>query len=288
MPETFRCRTEWSIKPKDRVEFLNLNFILHHITSIFYSFQATTSGQLFEITYFQSKASVYSQRKAPSVFRMDQGPSNKSPAHSEPLKLSDIRTPLGEPMDEFSVSSLAEDPIEWHKRYWHSLWFVGVGYGEDPILMAFRIEMEIKTIADAEIAEELRCFWIERRRIIEAEDQDGQSPTNRLFRFQEKIAKCGKQKHLNRDVERMLEDKGQKTRAYLLYWENWLDKTSKALNRGEALFREKRDKRPELREKLLELFYEVSERLSVLYQRLNDEEMDEREEEVRTSDTTDS
>ncbi|MCJ1267998.1 hypothetical protein MMC22_007884 [Lobaria immixta] len=219
---------------------------------------------------------------------MDQAPSNETPARSELLNLSNSFTPLGEPMDQFSASSLAEDPIEWHKRYWHSLWFVGVGYGEDPILMALRIEMEIKTIPDTEIAEELHCFWQEHRRSIEEEFQHTLSPTNGLIRFQEKIAKCGKQKHLNRDVERMLEDKGQKTRAYLLYLEDWLDRTSKALNRGSALSRERRDPRPELREKLLELFYEVSERLSVLYQRLNDEEMDERDEEVRSSDTTDS
>lgn len=153
---------------------------------------------------------------------------------SEPLALSDSRTPLGEPMDQISASLLAEDPIAWHLRYWSSLFLVGAFSGVvRSNFMAIMIQMEIIKIPDREIATELRRVWIERQSTNEGEDERlielPETLSRIAFSSHEKDAlKSEEVKRLLRDVDRILLDKRQKTRACLHQLESLLDSTLEA------------------------------------------------------------
>ncbi|MCJ1264506.1 hypothetical protein MMC22_004378 [Lobaria immixta] len=153
---------------------------------------------------------------------------------SEPLGLSDSRTPLGESMDQISASLLAEDPITWHLRYWSSLFLVGVLSGVvRSNFMAIMIQMEIIKIPDGEIATELRRVWIERQSTNEGEDKRlielPETLSRIAFSSHEKDAlKNEEVKRLLRDVDRILLDKRQKTRACLHQLESLLDTTLEA------------------------------------------------------------
>lgn len=189
--------------------------------------------------------------------------SNETSATPEPLSLSDFRTPLGEPMDQTSASSLAEDPIKWHMNYWNSLWSVAVANGEDGILMALRIEYEIPKIPDKEILNKVNSFWHERQGLIEGEGQRRLSSTSDSFRPQKDTIQSEEQKRMSRDIERMLVDKGRKIRTYLLSLEKLMYQCFEARNYPIPC---------ERREKLRDLYHQIRKRLRVLYQRLNEEE----------------
>lgn len=118
-------------------------------------------------------------------------------ASFETLSLFDFRTPLGEPMDEIDAEHLALNPIGWHMGYWLNLFYTGVFRGEDVMLMALRIEIEINKIPEAEIAAKLNHVWTQRRSFIEEEGQrilEEKSPTHEIS------------KRFSRDVDRMLMD----------------------------------------------------------------------------------
>lgn len=189
--------------------------------------------------------------------------STETSATPEPLSLSDVRTPLGEPMDQTSASSLAEDPIKWHMNYWNSLWSVAVANGEDGILMALRIEYEIAKIPNKEILNKVRPLWSERQDFIEGEGQRRLNPTSDSFRPQKDTIKSEEQKRVSRDIERMLVNKGRKIRTYLLHLETLMYECFESGNCPIAC---------EPREKLRDLHHQIRKRLRVLYQRLNEEE----------------
>lgn len=66
-------------------------------------------------------------------------------------------------MDQDLAVFRSEDPIEWHLNYWITLEVIGILHGEDPILMAFRIETEIYNIADRQIRCNVHGQWSEYR-----------------------------------------------------------------------------------------------------------------------------
>lgn len=101
-------------------------------------------------------------------------------------KTCHARTPLGEPMDPRSASSLAEDPLRWHLRYWLDLSVVAQLRGEDSMLIGFSIELEQYKTRDQAL----------RTRLVNALDSPRAKP-------------------YLRDLDRMLVDKKTKTRRYL-------------------------------------------------------------------------
>ncbi|MCJ1268507.1 hypothetical protein MMC22_008395 [Lobaria immixta] len=195
--------------------------------------------------------------------------STETSASPEPRSLSNVRTmrtPLGEPMDQVSISSRTEDPVKWHMNYWNSLWSVAVANGEDGILTALRIEYAISKkytiskIRNKELFNKVLPLWFERQDFIERENQHRLSPTNDLFRPQ---MNSEEQKRLSRDVERMLVDKEWKMRSYLIHMETLMQECFAAGNCPIAC---------EPREKIRDLYHRIRKRLRVLYERLNEEE----------------
>ena len=135
----------------------------------------------------------------------------KTPATSKHL-----RTPLGEPMDQISAEYLAEDPFGWHVEYWNDLFVVGIFRGEDAILMALRIEIEINNIPEKDLATKVDHTWNKFRSQIEEQGRLISSFLGPSYRLEENMLTDEYAKQLFRDVDRMLADKKQKTRAYLL------------------------------------------------------------------------
>ena len=157
-------------------------------------------------------------------------PTIKNPASPESPGLSDSRTPLGEPIDQDSASFLARDPIMWHMQYWFSLYLIGVLYGDDPILLSLRIEIEIDKIPQGEVATELRSVWIERKRADEGEHQPLIVIPEPLCYFEEETLETEAGKRCLRDIDRMLVNKGKKTRTYLRHMETLLTAAVQAGN----------------------------------------------------------
>lgn len=95
--------------------------------------------------------------QAPMRTRLSNGVQSptENPASFETLYLFDFRTPLGEPIDDIDAKHLALNPIGWHMEYWLNLFYTGVFRGEDVMLMALRIEMEISKISEVDIAAKL-------------------------------------------------------------------------------------------------------------------------------------
>lgn len=158
----------------------------------------------------------------------------------------ELRTPLGEPMNHLDAAHLALNPIGWHMAYWLNIFYTGVYRGEHVMLMVLRIEYEISKIPDVEIANKLGNVWIQRRSFIEEEGQrilQGKSPRNEIS------------ERYFRDVDRMLVDKKEKTRAYLLYLKTLKDTSLQAGN--------------------IERASEVCERVRDLYEIFDDETIEE-------------
>lgn len=130
---------------------------------------------------------------------MDQTP-NETHASAFP------HTPLGEPMNQASASVQAEDPLGWHLLYWLSIEVVARIRGEDPLLMAARIEFEHDNIADPAFKTQLREAWT-RFREVNIEQCE------RYWR-QRTLDDVEGKKYL-RDLDRMLLDKQPKMRCHL-------------------------------------------------------------------------
>lgn len=137
-------------------------------------------------------------------------PPTGSSASVDPLGLSGSRTPLGEPIDKLSAFYLAYDPLTWHLNYWLSLEVVGVLRGEDPMLMALRVEREMLCLPDQELKAALH---LARKSHWRAYKEESERHWPRMTLWSDE-SKC-----LLRDIDRMLQNKSQKTRGYLLYTE---------------------------------------------------------------------
>lgn len=184
----------------------------------------------------------------------EEPPTTETPAPptplDTPLDISTLRTPLGEPIDQNSVSFLAKDPIMWHMQYWFGLYLIGVLRGEDPMLLALRIEIEIDKMPEGEVAIELRGVWIERKRVNEGEHQPLIVLPEPLCHFEEATLETEAGKRCLRDMDRMLVNKGEKTRIYLRHLETLLDAAVQAGNIDSA---------NSLRNRLGNLYYHLQE-----------------------------
>lgn len=117
------------------------------------------------------------------------------------------QTPFGEPIvDEDSASQKAEDPVKWHLKYWLNLFVVGINRGEDDGLMNARIDWEHVNIANEAFKKDLRFSWFD----FQTENED------RYILEWEHIIGGEKLHAYIRDLNRMLVNKGQKMRDYLL------------------------------------------------------------------------
>lgn len=125
---------------------------------------------------------------------------------SDPPDPSDSQTPLGEPLDQVSAAALAKDPLAWHLRYWLDLCTVGNLRGEDEILLALRMEIEVNKILDMELHSAFYDAWFQY-----VMDNSEESARNWIQRTLE----SDEAKRYLRDIDRMLEDKARKTRHYL-------------------------------------------------------------------------
>lgn len=121
-------------------------------------------------------------------------------------KTCHARTPLGEPMDPRSASSLAEDPLRWHLRYWLDLSVVAQLRGEDSMLIGFSIELEQYKTRDQALRTRLVNAWKMHQLVNHASCS---RHWNRL------TLDSPRAKPYLRDLDRMLVDKETKTRRYL-------------------------------------------------------------------------
>lgn len=109
-------------------------------------------------------------------------------------------------MNQTSVLSLVEDPVRWHLQYWLVLSVVGMIRGEDPILLGFRIEIEQYKIHDQGLKNQVVRAW-NPYQLVNHENCYRQ--WGRLALENEEV------KPFLRDIDRMLVDKGPKTREFL-------------------------------------------------------------------------
>lgn len=124
----------------------------------------------------------------------------------DPLGPSDIRTPLGEPMDRSQAFMRAELPLPWHLQYWSNIDVVGVLRGEDEVFMKLMIEAEHENIPEEWIKTALLRDW-HRFQIRNNE------PNRR--RWVRRTLEDEQAKKLLRDIDRMLADRYQKARSHL-------------------------------------------------------------------------
>lgn len=142
-----------------------------------------------------------------------------------PAALTMPLTPFGEPIDNFSAAFLAKDPIKWHIQYWFTLFCTAMIRGEDGMLLMLRIEYEqIRTPGGIG----LKVFeaWEEER---DPRHERSRTLPWAINRHKEKIAMSGnKENGFDRDLDRMLADKGWKTRKFLDFMENEMTSATRA------------------------------------------------------------
>ena len=116
------------------------------------------------------------------------------------------KTPLGEPMDQESASILASDPVEWHLQYWLAIAIIAIMRGEDPVLTVIRIDIEVHKMADTEIRTGIQRSWKKYRL------ENGEQCQRYFSAFPKPTEEVNQ---YLRDIDRMLVDKGEKTRDHL-------------------------------------------------------------------------
>lgn len=136
---------------------------------------------------------------------MNQAPEGAQQAPTEDL--GPFSTPLGGLMDRATALQLLEDPLLWYLQYWLNLNIIGIMRGEDELLLALRIEMEQDKYPEPLFRLQIQNNWY---RFL----QD-----NRLTCIRGWAALMGdlseEANPYHRDLDRMLVDKGRKTRAHL-------------------------------------------------------------------------
>ncbi|MCJ1461657.1 hypothetical protein MMC07_000254 [Pseudocyphellaria aurata] len=133
-------------------------------------------------------------------------PESSSPRSRFLLSQSNVRTPLGEILNQHSAMILARHPVWWHLVYFIDLSVVAVLRGEDPALMALRIEIEQNNIADRSIRSGVLDQWSTYLR--DFRDMCEQNWRERT------LASVEASGYL-RDLDRMLENKLTKAFSYL-------------------------------------------------------------------------
>lgn len=78
-----------------------------------------------------------------------------STVEMNPLALPDSRTPLG----GIRAKLLANDPKEWHLKYWLDILILGTLSGEPGLLMSILIQREQNLIPDQELRTQVREKW---------------------------------------------------------------------------------------------------------------------------------
>lgn len=124
-------------------------------------------------------------------------------------------TPLGEPISHTpSAQLLASDPLTWHLHYWLSIGVLGMLRGENPLLMAFRTDIEhYNKIKDVEFRIRLVEAWRTYRQV--------HLPYFRQ-QWERLTLESEEAKPYLRDIDRMLVNKGAKAREYLCRIENMM------------------------------------------------------------------
>lgn len=116
------------------------------------------------------------------------------------------QTPLGGLLNEAAASLRAKDPFTWLLFYWLNISTVGTIRGQDPDLLALRIEMEHEKIADPALRAQIQRVW---SGFARANQRESMWLWTQMALENRKISDCFD------ELDRMLVDKGPKTRAHL-------------------------------------------------------------------------
>lgn len=125
-----------------------------------------------------------------------------------PLDHPTFRSPLGAPLSQGSASYLVQDPFTWHLQYWLNIGTVGIIRGEDPTLMLLRINIEFLKL-DSNLSLALPLAWNSYWKAYSEECK--------LYWAQTNLESEDVNFYLG-DINRMLVNKGLKTRKYLRCW----------------------------------------------------------------------
>lgn len=128
-------------------------------------------------------------------------------------------------MNHFSAFLRARNPLDWYRRYWLNIGVVGMLRGEDQDLLVLRIEIEHTKIPDPEFRTELRNSWRQYR--LDNRDEIKRQWMERTLESEEALP-------YHRDIDRMLVNKGPKTRNYLRQMERLLIASLRDQNIGIA------------------------------------------------------
>lgn len=122
------------------------------------------------------------------------------------LSRSNNFSPLGQYVNRYSALTQAQDPVKWHLVYWLHLSVVASLRGEDSTLMALRIEMEQRKIADRKIKTAVLNTWT-------GYQMDNKILCERVWR--QRTLDSGEARYFLRDLDKMLEYKVAKAFHYL-------------------------------------------------------------------------
>ena len=138
---------------------------------------------------------------------MDQAPHETQATNETPVnegqRSTETLTPFGSRLNPASASFLAQNRLAWHLQYWRDLEFWGVWRDVDPVLMGILIEMEQLLKLGPQLRREIRQAQAEHRSIIYGETTWWYNKADR-------------------DIDRVLANKGHKTRAYLRGMERFM------------------------------------------------------------------
>lgn len=109
-------------------------------------------------------------------------------------------------MSSLSGFLLTQSPVEWHLNYWLNIAVVATIRGEDKALTAIRVEYELCNIANVQTRKSVQQAWVS--------FYQTNSVGCGLKWLHKTLASREAQVYL-RDIDRMLVNKGQKTREYL-------------------------------------------------------------------------
>lgn len=129
-------------------------------------------------------------------------------------------TPLGGLMDQVTALELIDDPLLWHLKYWLNLNIIGIMRGEDEILLGLRIEIEQDKCPEPLIRLQIQHSWYHYL-------QDHKEACIRGWMAM-MGARGEEAQPYHCDLDRMLVDKGRKTRDHLLRMEVEMNKAIQA------------------------------------------------------------
>lgn len=122
---------------------------------------------------------------------------------------ADPRTPLGEPMDQASISSWNRNPGGWLRQYWLNIYDIGICHRQDKWLLAARIDIEHMQMTDNLFRTRFRTDWGMYQITLQNRDEHVRHWVQRA------LQEDGEYQAYVRDFNRMLEHKGRKMEWYL-------------------------------------------------------------------------